>query len=100
MWGISKVLKIREKPTRQVQKPQIVNIFCDLQSTINNLRQCNIGTGWKLRLQVYQNAKKLVERGYSIFIKQILGHNEEEENERVDKTARETASGRRVQTVK
>ena len=97
MWGVSEVFKI---VTRQVQEPWVINIFCDSQSIINNLRQCNVGAGQALKLQMYQKAQELVERGHSIFIRWIPGHSGVEGNERADKAAKEAALGRRVRTAK
>ena len=100
MWGVSEAFKIVEKTTRLVQEPWVINIFCDSQSIINNLRQCNVGAGQALKLQIYQKAQELVERGHSIFIRWIPGHSGVEGNERADKAAREAALGRRVRTAK
>ena len=99
MWGVSEAFKIVEKTTRQVQEPWVINIFCDSQSIINNLRHCNVGAGQALKLQIYQKAQELVERGHSIFIRWIPGHSGVEGNERADKAAREAALGRRVRTA-
>ncbi len=43
MWGISEAFKVAEKLMRQVQESWVINIFCDSQSIINNLRECNVG---------------------------------------------------------
>ncbi len=69
MWGVSEAFKIAEKTTRQVQEPWVINIFCDSQSIINKLRDCNVNAGQALKLQIYQKSQKLVERGHSISIK-------------------------------
>ena len=71
IWGVSEALKIVEKTTRQVQEPWVINIFCDSQSIINNLRECNIDAGQALKLQIYQKAQKLVEQGHSVFIRWV-----------------------------
>ena len=63
MWGISEAFKVAEKTKRQVQESWIINIFCDSQSIINNLRECNVGAGQALKLQIYQKAQGLVEQG-------------------------------------
>ena len=73
MWGISEAFKVAEKIIRQVQESWVINIFCDSQSVINNLRECNVGAGQALNLQIYQKAQELVERGHSIFIRWICG---------------------------
>ncbi len=99
MWGVSEAFKIVEKTTRQVQEPWVINIFCDSQSIIHNLRECNVNAGQALKLQIYQKAQKLVERGHSIFISWVPGHSAVEGNERADKAAKEAALGRRVRTA-
>lgn len=63
MWAISEAFRISEKTTRQAQEPWVINIFCDSQSIINNLRECNFGAGQALKLQSYQKAQELVELG-------------------------------------
>ena len=37
MWSISEAFKIAEKKAMKVQEPWVINIFCDLQTIINNL---------------------------------------------------------------
>ena len=43
MWGISEAFKVGEQKTRQIWQPWIINIFCDSQTIINNLRKCDDG---------------------------------------------------------
>ncbi len=100
MWGISEAFKVAEKIIRQVQESWVINIFCDSQSIINNLRECNVGAGQALKLQIYQKAQELVERGHSILIRWIPGHSGVEGKERADKAAKEAALGRRVRKAK
>ena len=45
---------------------------------------CNVGAGQALKLQIYQKAQELVERGHSILIRWIPGHSGVEGNERAD----------------
>ena len=52
MWDISEAFKVAEKIIRQVQESWVINIFCDSQNIINNLRECNVGTGQALKLQI------------------------------------------------
>lgn len=60
IWGISEAFKVAEEKTKQVQEPWVISIFCDWQTTINNLRECNVYAGQALKLQLYQKAQKLV----------------------------------------
>ena len=100
IWGISEAFKVAEEKTRQVQETWVINIFCDSQTTINNLRECNVYAGQALKLQIYQKAQKLVEQGHSISVAWVPGHSGVEGNERADKAAKEAASGRKVRTAK
>ena len=100
MWGISEAFKIAEKTTRQAQEPWVINIYCDSQSIINNLRECNIGAVQALKLQIYQKAQEVVEQGPRISIRWIPGHTGVEGNKRANRAAKEAASGKRVRTAK
>ena len=79
-----------------MQELWIINIFCYLQSIINNLRQCNVGVSQILKLQIYQKAQELVERGHKIFIRCIPGYSRIEGNKRIDKAAKKASLGRKV----
>ena len=100
MWGISEAFKVAEQKTRQVRQPWIINIFCDSQTIINNLRSCDSGVGQALKMQIYQKAKKLGQQGHSIFIRWAPGHSGIEENKRADKAAKEAVMRERVRTAK
>lgn len=51
-------------------------------------------------MQIYQKAKKLVQKGHSISIRWVPGHSGIEGNERADKAAKEAAMRVRVRTAK
>lgn len=74
IWGILEAFKIAEKTTRQVWELWVINIFCDSKNIMNNLREYNVGACQALKLQIYQKAQELVERGHSILIRWISDH--------------------------
>lgn len=57
IWGVSEAFKIAEKKTRQVQKLWVINLFYDLQTTISNLKECNVYIDQTLKLQIDQKSK-------------------------------------------
>lgn len=69
MWSISEAFKVVEKTTRQVDEPWIINIFCDSQSIINNLREGNVGADQTLRFQIYHKAQEQIKRGHQVIIR-------------------------------
>lgn len=78
----------------------MIDIFCDLQSIINNFRQYNIGTSQVLKLQIYQKVEKLVKWGFRIFIGWILDNSKVEKNEWADKVVKKVAFGEKVHIAK
>lgn len=83
-----------------MQKSWIIKIFCNSQSNINNLRECNVNAHQWLKLQVYQKTQKLVKQGHSVSIRWVLVHGTVERNERVDKAIKKATLGKRVYTAK
>ena len=100
MWGISEAIKVAEQRTREVQHPLVINMFCDSQTTINNLRECHSSGGQALKMQIYQKAQRLVQQGHDISIRWIPGHNKIEGNERADRAAKEAAGEGKVRTAR
>ena len=98
--ALLKHFKIAEKKTRQVQDSWVINVFCDSQTAINNLRERNVYAGQALKFQIYQKAQKLVERGHNVSVMWVPGHSGVDGNERADKAAKEVALGGRVRTAK
>ncbi len=100
MWGISEAFKIAEQKTREIRQPWVIGIFCDSQTAINHLKECDSAEGQALKMQIYQKAKKLLQQGYEISVRWVPGHSGIEGNERADKAAKEAVIGERVRTAK
>ncbi len=62
MWGISEALKIAEQKTQDIRQPWVISIFCDSQTVINHLKECDSAEGQELKMQIYQKAKKLIQQ--------------------------------------
>ena len=63
MWSISEAFKVAEQKTGAIRQPWVISIFCDSQTVINNLRECGSWVGQALKIQIYQKAKKLANKG-------------------------------------
>lgn len=88
MWAISKKFRITEQKTSQVKQPWVISIFYNSQTIINYLKECDRHGDQALKIQIYQKAKKLVQQGYDISIRWVLGHSGVEGNEKADKAAK------------
>ena len=100
MWGIFEAFKVADQRTREVQHFLVINIFCNSQTTINNLRDCHNSRGQALKMQIYQKTKRLVEQRHNISIRLMLGNSKVEGNERTDRAAKKAAVRGKVQTSK
>ncbi len=54
MWEISEAIKVAEQRSREVLHSLVISIFCDSQTTINNLREDHSSVGQKIKKQIYQ----------------------------------------------
>lgn len=100
MWGISKAIKVAEQKSREVLHSLVISIFCDSQTTINNLREDRSSGGQGIKRQIYQKTERLVQQGHDISIRWIPGHSKIEGNERADRAAKEAAGEGKVQTAR
>lgn len=100
MWGISEAIKVAEQKSREVLHCLVISIFCDSQTTINNLGKDHSSRGQALKRQIYQKTEWLVQQGHDISIRWILGHSKIEGNEKADRAAKKAAGEGKVRIAR
>ena len=100
IWGISEALKLARQKAIRAQQQLVVCIFCDAQTAINKLAKMDSSTGQALKIQIYQKADQLIQRGHSISVLWVLGHNGLKRNKRADKATKKAATEQQIRTAK
>ena len=90
-------IALKESISRKIRK---ITIFSDSQTALRELQSSRNNTGQALKIQIYGQARQLLNQGGDVTIRWIPGHKEIEGNERADRAAKDAAANGRSQTAR